>query len=540
MKNKKAAWLLAGGTTIALASGGAAYWWAQQVNTDELPIGAAVVPQNALTTLSVSTDEGQWRKLRQYGTSTTQAIVDQNLAQWRDRLFTANGFNYQQDIQPWVGKEVTVAVLPSGTSSSAVMLLPIANPNRAQELLTKRQNAPSEVAQRDYKGIPIREFKGQQNYFSAILDQRLIAVSQDAKAIEQIIDTDKNGASIAKTQGYGQSIAQLKVTQPFMQVYVNVPAATTALATNSIQPALAKGLLPLQNNQGIVGAVTLESEGIRFQGAGWLGSENKLRYKVENRAEKMPSLLPADTMLMASGGSLKQFWQDYSQGATTGSATFLRQGINSTTGLDFDQDLIGWMDGEFSLSLLPTAAGTTPASAGLVFLVQASDRQAADAALSKLDQAMSSKYGFQVGEGQVKGQPVVNWVSRFEAVTATRGWLNGNVAFLTISPGRGSSVTGAIVPQPEKPLAADPRFQKAIASQLTPSNGHFFANLDRLANADSPLSLPYLPPQATSFLQAMQSIGVTGAIATDRTSRYDIFVTLDKNDNSKPLPSPKP
>ncbi len=75
----------------------------------ELPVGSEVIPQDALMTISVSTDTGQWDKLREFGTPQSQAAIDQNLAGARDRILTANGFDYDRDIKPWIGREVTVA-----------------------------------------------------------------------------------------------------------------------------------------------------------------------------------------------------------------------------------------------------------------------------------------------------------------------------------------------------------------------------------------------------------------------------------------------
>jgi len=88
-KKRNFALLLGLGTAIALAAGGgAAYWYVERrLPNAAMPVGADIVPQNALMTVSFSTDAGQWRKLRQFGTSETQAIFDQNLAQLRDRLF---------------------------------------------------------------------------------------------------------------------------------------------------------------------------------------------------------------------------------------------------------------------------------------------------------------------------------------------------------------------------------------------------------------------------------------------------------------------
>lgn len=74
-----------------------------------MPVGVNFIPQDALIAISVSTESAQWQQLQEFGTKQTQAELNKSLTQLRDRFLTANGYNYQQDIQPWIGKEVTIA-----------------------------------------------------------------------------------------------------------------------------------------------------------------------------------------------------------------------------------------------------------------------------------------------------------------------------------------------------------------------------------------------------------------------------------------------
>ena len=113
-KNQKTPLLLAvGAAALLIASGTAAYWFLaqkpQQEVLEEMPVGVEAIPQDALMTISITTETEQWAKLRQFGTPQTQAMFSQRLAELGDRL--GNDYDYQQDILPWVGKEVTVAFL---------------------------------------------------------------------------------------------------------------------------------------------------------------------------------------------------------------------------------------------------------------------------------------------------------------------------------------------------------------------------------------------------------------------------------------------
>jgi hypothetical protein len=570
LKKQKSALLLTVGSAVGLIAGGAVAWWITQNQpiATGLPVGADIIPQDASVTLTFTTDKGQWQQLRRFGTPTTQKALDRNLAKLRDRILFDNGLNYQQDIQPWVGNEITIAFLPppgaksdakptpesvqpyssSASEQATLMVLPIANPDRAEQLLTNpKVTAAQKWVDRDYKGAKIREVHGQtqRDYAATVLDNRYLVVSHDTQAVERVIDAFKGRTAIAKAPGYSQAFGQLKAVNPFMEMYVNVPAASNLTTNDPRQPIPPQSLIPFQKNQGLAAVMTLESDGIRLQGTAWLPSDSP-RHKVINNDQQMTALLPADTVLMTSGSNLKQAWQDYSQQPDgtapqrgTVNPTMVRNGFANLTGLDLDKDLMSWMDGEFSLALVsaPATAAVPQPRAGVLLLTQTSDRRAADDAFKRLDQLMKERYRFQVNEAEVAGNPVVNWVSPFQSLTITRGWLDGNIAFIAVGPG----VATTILPAPGQPLAENPLFQKSASSDSKPHNGHFFIELDRLAGAKTGLPFPALPPDNQEFLKAIRAIGMTTTIQDGRTTNYDINVLMQKTNNSPgALPSPSP
>jgi hypothetical protein len=558
LKKNKTFLLLSVGATVLLIAGGIAAYWVlvqRKVLLGEAPAGAKLVPQDALAAVTISTDPEQWQQLREFGTPESQAAFNKQLATLRDKFLTANGYNYQQDIQPWLGKDVMIAYLtsepptattnpttptPSATQSMA-MILPIENPVKAQQLLDKSKSPKAgKFVERTYKDIQIRETQGASSqYVSTTVLGRSLVVTTDRKATERVIDTYKGAPSLAATPGYTQALGQIQVSQPFAQVYLNVPVAAAKAAATSARSLSPENLAQLQQKQGIATTVTIEPEGMRFKGISWLKPDSQQILVVKNNAKSMPKRLPADTLLMMSGGNLQQLWQDYLQGAGSNPLTpikpeILRSGLKSTIGLDLEQDLLPWMKGEFSLSLIPTPQGTpSDLGAGVVFMVQASDRKAAEKSFSQLDQVMAKQYQFQVQETKLDGQAVVNWTSQLGGLTATHGWLNGNVAFLTL----GAPIASTIVPQPQAALADNDLFKKSVPTDLSPNNGHFFIDIDRTINSGN-MALPQLPPEQKILTNAMRAIGVTAAIVNDRSARFDIFVLLKKLGQTAPVPSP--
>jgi hypothetical protein len=561
-KKKKPSLLLTLGTAALLVGGGgAAYWLLTQrgAGPGELPVGSGVIPQDALMAISVSTDAGQWEKLREFGTAQSQAAVDQNLAGVRDRILTANGFDYERDIKPWIGKEVTVAFLspqaaspPSGgtgalppvpkNQQSTIMILPVQDGGKAKDTLERFKPQSGKLVDRTYQGIQIKETQGAvaQNYSATVLDGKLVVITNDPKAMDRAIDTYKGGPALAATPGYTQALGKIQAVQPFGKLYVNLPAAAAVTSANSGKPVSPQSLAQVQQVQGLAATAVLESEGVRFKSVSWLKPDSQRRYDVQNTAKTMPGRLPADTIIMASGGNLKQFWQDYSQGATANPISpinpqGLRDGLKATVGMDLDKDFLTWMAGEFSLSLVAAPEGGSPSLPfGLVFMVQASDRRAAEDTLKRLDDAMVSKYKFKVEQSRLGDRPVTNWSLPVGGPTITRGWLDGDVAFLTL----GAPIANSMVPKPTAALADSPNFKTAVPTEPNPNNGHFFVNVDRAINAKS-LPLLQLPPGNRDLVAAVRSLGVTAAISDDRTTRYDVFVWLQKGNQPGPLPSPK-
>ncbi len=540
---------------LLIGLGSTAYWFLSQgqLFSKDLPVGATIIPQDALFAISLTTNSQQWQQLRQYGTKETQAELDKNLVKLRDRFLTSNGYDFQKDIQPWVGNEVTIAVLApqasqpaakpvstkadtASSQQSMVMVLPVKNLEKAKSLLADPKTLKQgKWIDRTYQGFSIKQTDGQagENLSATLLDGRFLVITDDPKATERAINAYKNKTSLATIGGFAENFPKIANYQPFAQFYVNVPTAAklAAIAPNRQLPA--QVLAQLQNNQGLAGTLNLEAQGIRLKGVSWLNPNSQRVLKVENKAGKMQSLVPAETLMMLSGGNLQRLWGDYvltSQRNPLSPITpeQLRGGVKSLTNLDLDRDFLRWMKGEFSLSVIPNTpkdSSTADFRAGLLFMVRASDRTLAEASLKQLDEVMKTQYQFKIQPGTVAGNSVVNWVAPFGTLTATHGWLDGDIAFLVV----GAPIANKIVPKPSNTLASTIPFQQTVPSEPNPTNGQFFLDVERTAKN---FPLPILFPNQKTWLAATRSIGVTTAVSDNRSTRYDIFFALKKGDRS--------
>jgi len=569
LQKKKLPLALTVGAGVLLLGGGiAAYWLFTQHKPDlkDAPVGFQVIPQDALLTASISTNSAQWQQLQLYGTPETKDALDKQLTQLRDNLLAANGFNYEQDIQRFLGKTVAIAYLGSkppvtGATPNQVPLLgssflpdlivlPMENSTQAQQLFdkTKSQKA-TQFFERTYKGILIREtHKSNAQNFSLALLGRFVVVTNHPKFAERVIDTYKGAASVAATPGYLAQLPKIKVSNPFAQLYLNVPAFSASLAANSSAADSPEKVAASQPMQGITSTVTLEPQGVRFQGISWLKANSDRKQRVENTSSRLPRRLPADTLMMIAGGNLAQWWQNTDREKQSNpllpiKPDSLSAGLKATLGLDFEKDFLPWMKDEFSLALVPAPPEvltrpenqmSPPLGAGVVLMVEASDRNRADATLKQLDRIMATRYGFQVAETKLKEKSVITWTSRFGGITTTRTWLEGNVVFLTF----GAPIASAMLPEPRVPLIQSPLFQQAVPTQPNPNNGQFFLDVERTINSSN-LYLPqFLSSDQKLVAKAIRAIGFTQAIQDRRTTRFNLFVQLKTAVILSPTPMP--
>jgi hypothetical protein len=548
-RNKQPSLLLTLSAAVLLIIGGILAFWLLTLGKPlarDLPLGVNIIPQDAVFAVSLTTDTKQWETLRGYGTPETQQELEQNLMRLRDRFLTNNGYDFQKDIQPWVGNAVTIAVLappvakdpsqPVGNGNvdsdqSFVMVLPFKDPALANNIFAQpKPLKQGKWIDRNYQGIPIKETEGQaENLSVALLDGKFLVITDQPQTTERTIDAYKNKSNLANSPGFTDNFPKITNYQPFAQFYINVPIAARIAATAPNRRLPAQVLTQLQNNQGLAGTITLQPEGMQIKGISWLNPNSQRVLAVENKAGTMQNRFPGETLMMLSGSNLQRLWAEYiSTSENNPLSPFtpqqLRQGVKTLTNLDLERDLLSWMKGEFAISIIPNTPkpGTVDNfRAGLVLMLQASDKQAGENALRQLDEAMRSQLQFQTQAATVANKPVINWIAPYGTLTATHGWLDGDIAFFVL----GAPVTEKIITRPNITLANTPPFQQTISTELNPPNSQFFLDVEKTAQN---FTLNSLFPNQQAFLAATKTIGMTTAINDSRSTRYDVFVNLKK------------
>jgi hypothetical protein len=455
--------------------------------------------------------------------------------------------------QPATGNAIAAKPVPKADSPAAPnAATPAPNPANGQVSVTPGATAaPTEAA------IPLA-------LESAVVGNNWLLLSNSKAGIEQAIDTYRGGRSLMDLTGYRKAATRPQASQPpgknFAQLYLNLPATSKLLEPpdNSDRGSL----VPLQGSQGIIATALIEPEGVRFIGTSWLFPKNDLMYrKLSNDAGEMPRRLPDDTLVMMSGSNLKEFWQGFSESNI--SPPFfpdpqnLKAGLLTQTGLDLDQDIMPWAAGEFALGMFPPVSAKAGGpgegqegqgegqgeagdsgnaaiqSAPLMLMVQTNDRKLAESVWAQLDDVMASRYRYQVKAKETKSGSITEWISPFQGIQFSHGWLPGNVTFFAVGQGAAESIPSeGFAITPKKSLAENRLFQTLTTQAPSPNNGHFFVDLTKINDLEGTV-FP-LPQLSTEGPVPIEAIGLTTTVS-DRTMDYDLYVDLAKGNKPDPL-----
>jgi hypothetical protein len=516
--------------------------------------GIYLLPQDTWMSATVATDKERWVKFQELGIPESRGVFEDKIAKLHNDFFTSYGYDFYRDIQPWIGKQILFGWvgLPSNSAKlkvaqqQIVAIVPIANPELAKQAL-ENYKTPSDanLVENNYKGLSIREVKRRTGTVVSTVVDNFLAIATDRSAIERIIDTAKDGNSLLKVPGYTKALTQIEIDRPFAQVYVNVPIASSVAAENSAANLDADKIEQIQNQQGIAANATLETEGLRWKGISWLKPNTKNKLTVENQSYNISKNLPTDTYIMVSGGNFQKLWEDYSRSANNNALAPLKpadvtKGLEKIAGINLEAEILPWSKSEFGAAIVPKAdRSDTDFSAGLVLFQHAKDRSAAEKTLARLDANVGKQHGFKITKAKLRDRDVINWSTPLDSAAATRGWLDGDIAYLTL----GAPVASSFAPQPQQRLTDNPNFQLATKSSLGNHNGQFYIDFDRTINGGN-LPMPTFPADIVALMKAVKSIGVTSAIADEFHNRFDLFVHLKKAPGivkfTPPSPSPKP
>ena len=236
-----------------------------------------------------------------------------------------------------------------------------------------------------------------------------VAMSATPATLERLIDRWESGTSLAETSDFQRTLRHPQFSRSLAVGYVNLAQLAELDLNNASIPNPAGIPVPMQSIASLSNALkSLSGQASSADGFLWIQTqgvqgEANLYATVPQPdiAEIFPpnpnqALLqvPASTYMALTSHQTSQQVALSLEGIETAAAAdpALKAGLDGMkkffrelTGLDIEQDILPWMDGEYAFFMFPTKRGLfnvpTPTNFGLGAMVQTSNRPAAEAAL---------------------------------------------------------------------------------------------------------------------------------------------------------------
>jgi hypothetical protein len=538
-KQNRSLTITAGVAALLVAGGTLAYFLINgRQSSGVIPLGATVIPQNALLSLTVETNDTPWKKLGEFGTPDSKTSWQKYLKHFETDFLEPFGLNYSKDVRPWLGSQLTLALLSPAAEdagqtgqNATVWVLPMRDAQQAQSVLNRAGGGNSAAQKRTYKDVEVQTIQGNngKTLSAFVLEERLLIATNGNKTLDQVIDTYRGGPSLAQTPRFQEAMSTVEDGEAFAKLYLNLPMVTAGALQDAGRGLSQTTVEQLQSVQGLGSTIALKGDGLNFKSISWLKPNAKNELKGSNKSQTLARSLPTDAIALISGGDFQQVWKDYSQGTESQlivpfNPKKIQTGLQQSTGVDFEKDFVSWMNGEFVAAVVPTK-DKAKQGVGLTVLVKASDRTKADQSFKKLDTALRDRHNFLVADSKVGNRTVTVWKVPPNLPLASHGWLDGNIAFFTF----GAPITDRIVSPANSSVMDADLFKRTNQTSLNSNSGHFYADLQRGVTLmqNSPL-LPKLSPSTAKYLQAMDGIGVTSAIQNSWSTRYDLSIKLKR------------
>lgn len=489
--------------TLLSLAGGSLYWILGQSPLNLLPGGvlkepitAIFVPKQAPVMVSLLVNPDRLEALAQFITfPQNRRRSHREFLTLEKRLLAETGLDYQTQIQPWLGEEITLAVTSldfdrnpdNGVKPGYLLAVTTKDKELAKEFLQGSYSkeaiaGTSDLIFEPYKGVNLiyqrtRETPVNSNLSATAILDNVVLFANDPRILRDAINNVQvRELNLKNSPAYQEALKT--ITDPRIGfVYANFPALSAWLGNLPIPE------LP-EITQTLTIALSLKSEGLVAQTALIGGLEAGDQPPTLSQPVGALAYIPPNSIVTAAGTNLNQLWTQIETGLATESP--LQQLLNRTLtslqeplGLNLPEDVFASVQGEFSLSLIPNPDGGEPDG---IFVAQKAPEANLSEWVERFDE-LAQEQGYSVGNLPLLDTTVTAWTK----LSTAMGKNNGNLARLEARvSGVHSEVDDYVIfatsveamsqalSTPEMTLVRSEKLQQAIAALSPENDGYLY------------------------------------------------------------------
>lgn len=465
--------------TVFLSIGVAGYLWLVAQSPLSLlqerylvnPGAAVFVPRQSPVMVSLLVNPDRLEALRVALTAPSRRRrARRELDQFKQSVLAERQLDYDTDIKPWLGNEITVAITTpdldrdarNGLQPGYLLALEATDGDRARDFLQlfwqKQAIAGTDLIFEPFAGVKLiygratadtlatqpnrgsrrrglrrggsRQGPAEsepeptsevvQTLASTVVGDRFVLFANSPKVLREALNNvQAPGLNLSSNKAYLAALDELP-SRSFGVAYLNLEQlnawleglgdrATADLRSRKNLPGFDQLLAGMQlSRQGVLLDTRLLAK---------MGTELIPRSPNVLRATDTLKLVPADTPLLAYGTDLQQLFPDLMVGLASVPvfADLLQQPLNTLEdqwGISFTDDVFAWVNGEFALGFVPEASKL----ADWMFVADAN--ATTNRALERLD-AIAQAQGLSIGPVNIDGNPTYTW-TRLSPVETSR------------------------------------------------------------------------------------------------------------------------
>jgi hypothetical protein len=492
--------LIVGSLLLLSIAGGGLYWILAQSPWSILrggittyPKAAIFVPQNAPAMVSLGINPDRLEAWRLLATPIGDRQKSrQELNDIKKNLLLTTGLDYQEDIQSWLGDEVTLAItsldvdrsLNNGIQPGYLLAASTKKPKLARQFL---QLSLSEGAIEGNSDLVFEEYQGVKIIYKRPVNKQTEATLASAvvgdfvlfanypkvlrEAINNVQAVDRN---LQTNPSYQKAL--LTIREPRIAIaYANLPALSAWFGkTDTPETPEVEQMLTM--------ALSAKPGGFKAQTA-LIGLPEGNRAPLLNRSVAALKYLPKQTIFTASGVNLQEFWQEVTTSLEPNSpvAQILTQtiaAIEKPLDINLAEDIFSWVKGEYALALISNSENQ---QLDWLFVAEKTPEVNLDEAIEHLDGLAKAK-GLNIATFPLKNSNVTAWTKLNTAAQNSTVKLEAQVqgAHTSVNNyeifGSSPEAISRALNAKEEPLLLSQGFKNAIASLPKENDGYLYVD----------------------------------------------------------------
>ncbi|QKQ73098.1 DUF3352 domain-containing protein [Nostoc sp. TCL240-02] len=432
---------------------------------------------------------------------------EEELSKLKTSLFAKSGIDYKQDVQPWLGNEITLAIATldidrdseNGQQPGYLLALATKQPEKSREfvelLFSKRALSGATLAVEEYKGVKLISDNSQPEkdlLSGAVVGEGFVLFANNPKVLKDAINNvqapDLNLTSSPEYQKATKELPKGGLAVAFL----NLPVVAKWQGLELSEQLYNSEIISLAlNPKGLLAETTfLTSSEILTPSAPLSKPVGALQY------------VPASAGLAISGSNLSNLGEsDLAKLWRQATASIYGSGEDVVSrlakplvdaqkgwGINLPEDIFSWVQGEYAIALLPEKEQTTP---HWIFVVEKSE--SVESGVARLD-AIASSNGLSINLLTIDKQKISAWTelstaakksdakegASFSIETKVRGLHTtlGNYEIFTSD----LETMDKILTIKDNSLIDNPNFQDSIAAIPLPNQGYIYLDWTKSQN----------------------------------------------------------